>query len=228
MYTCVDCGKSLKRYARQCGECYRKNRNHAPIEWACIDCGAPVGRKVKRCQPCGQAFLKNRPTYERTPEHKDKMKSVTSKPKPYMVGRAFPHRNAAIASAWTDEMREAARERGKRYAQDREWLERIAKAVSGENNPMWQGGIANAGYAPGFCKSLKLQIRTRDNFTCQLCGMNEQELGYTLSIHHSDYDKTNHSPTNLFATCKRCNSFVNTRRDFWQAYFADLAELRQL
>ena len=195
----------------------------------CIDCGAPVKRHVKRCQPCHKIALQQRPTYERTPEHKAKMSAVTSKPKPHLKGRSFPERNAKIAAAWASpETREAARERGKRYAQDREWLLRIARSVSGENNPMWQGGIANQKYAPGFCKTLKAQIRARDNYTCQLCGITEAETGYALSIHHSDYDKSNHTETNLFATCKRCNSLVNTRRDFWQAWFADKARSRQL
>lgn len=151
---------------------------------------------------------------------------ATSKPKPYLLGRKFPARARAIAAAWTDEMREAARERGKRYAQDQEWLLRIAQALSGEKNPMWQGGISGQRYAPGFCKSLKAAIRQRDGYRCQLCGMTEDEIDYVLSIHHSDYDKTNHDESNLFATCKRCNSLVNTNREVWYSYFFALAEMR--
>jgi hypothetical protein len=92
---------------------------------------------------------------------------------------------------------------------------------------MWQGGIAGGKYAPGFCKTLKARIRARDGYTCQLCWRTEDELGYRLSIHHSDYDKSNHDESNLFATCKRCNSLVNTNRILWTAYFANLAKVRR-
>jgi hypothetical protein len=170
---------------------------------------------------------KGRPSYERTEEHR-KLQSAAHKgiqPR----GTGWKHRaetREKMAQAWTPEKREAARERGERMAQDREWRLRIAQALSGERNPMWQGGIANSQYAPGFSKTLKAQIRARDRFTCQLCGMTEDELGYRLSIHHSDYDKTNHDETNLFATCKRCNSLVNTNREVWLAYFTALAKMR--
>lgn len=196
-------------------------------QWTCIECGAPVGRKVKRCKSCNQAFLRVRGAYERTPEHRAKMSEAQKgKPKPALQGRKRPTVAKKIAAAWTAEMRAAARERGKRSAADREWLQRIAQSVSGERNPMWQGGISGERYAPGFSKSLKARIRLRDNHTCQLCGATESELGYRLSIHHADYDKTNHDDDNLFSTCKRCNSLVNTNRDIWPGYFAALAHAR--
>lgn len=230
MNTCMDCGKPVSRTSRQCASCYRTNRNHDTRQWACTDCGVAVERKVKRCPACARAALYERPVYERTPEHRGTMsKALAGKPKPGARGKGTrPHVAVKIAAAWTDEMKEAARERGKRNAQDREWMLKIARSVSGENNPMWQGGIANSRYAPGFCKSLKAKIRARDNYTCQLCGRDENELGYRLSIHHSDYDKTNHATINLFATCKRCNSLVNARRAIWTAWFRDLAISRQL
>ena len=226
--TCVDCGKPINRNARQCIDCYRANRHHPKRKWACIDCGIEIKRKRKRCLDCNEKNLKKRHTYERTPEHKKKMSKATSKPKPWLKGRKRPEVGKNISAAWTDEMKEEARKRGKENAQDKEWLLRVAKSVSGESNPMWKGGIANGSYAPGFSKSLKQKIRTRDNCTCQLCGMAEDELSYRLSIHHSDYDKTNHSENNLFATCKRCNSTVNTNRHLWTAYFVDLAKRRNL
>lgn len=137
-----------------------------------------------------------------------------------------PETRAKIKASWTPEQREAARQRGKAHAADREWLLCIAKAVSGERNAMWQGGIAGSKYAPGFSKSLKTRIRERDGHRCQLCGTTEDELGYALSIHHIDYDKSNHEDDNLASVCKRCNSLVNTNRDIWYGYFVALAEVR--
>lgn len=228
---CTDCGIKLPRYGKstRCQNCIKIFNSNQAQKWQCIDCGAIVPRRTKRCPDCYKAFLKIRPTYERTPEHKDLMSQVTTKPKPWRVGYKHPQEvKDKIASHWTEERKEEYRARNKKNAENREWVMRMARALSGENNPMWQGGIANSEYAPGFCNTLKERIRQRDNYTCQLCGITEKETGYRLSIHHSDYDKSNHSESNLFATCKRCNSFVNTNRAVWTAYFLDLAERRQL
>lgn len=195
----------------------------------CIDCNASVPRRVLRCPSCRKIALKNRPTYKRTSEHKIKMsQSTKGKPKPGLKGKKRPIVAEKIANAWTEEMKEAARQRGKEKAQDKEWLLKIANALSGEKNPRWQGGIANQKYAPGFGKTLKRLIRERDNFTCQLCGITEAELSYNLSVHHADYDKTNHNEDNLFSTCKRCNSLINANRDVWYWYFIALSKTRQL
>lgn len=168
-----------------------------------------------------------RASYVRTPEQKAALsKLLTGRPKPWLKGRKRPKVGQKIAEWWTPERREKARVRGVAMAQDKDWLLRIAHALSGERNPMWQGGIANGQYAPGFCKTLKAKIRARDHHTCQLCGRTEAELGYRLSIHHSDYDKSNHAESNLFAVCKRCNSAVNVNRSVWQEYFRTVWEMR--
>lgn len=210
-------------------------KNHKP----CPSCGGEMHRQSKLCRKCFlksdewkrklSATRKGKPSYERTPEHKHKMSNVLKgKPRPWLKGKKRPDVAAKISAAWTDEMREAARERGRKNAQNREWLLKIARSVSGANNPMWQGGIANSSYAPGFSRSLKAKIRKRDNYTCQLCGTTEEKLGYALSIHHSDYDKKNHDESNLFSLCKPCNSLVNTNRIVWFSYFAALGKTRQL
>lgn len=204
------------------------NRPNTHQPYLCVECGAPVERRRKYCPACRKIAMKNRAQYERTPEIRAKT-SASNKGKHNNTGwQHKPETRDKIAGAWTDEMREAARERGLKYAADREWRLRIADALSGENNPNWQGGLTGQKYAPGFDKTLKRTIRERDNFTCQLCTRTEDELGYALSIHHADYDKSNHDESNLFATCKRCNSLVNTNRDYWPLYFALLAERRDL
>ena len=123
-------------------------------------------------------------------------------------------------------MREKAVERGNAMADDPEWRLRIAVSVSGDRNPRWCGGASVTPYAPGFSRKLKRQIRERDGYVCQLCGITEDELGRTLTVHHSDYDKSNHDPENLFAVCLACNSRANSNRDHWTGYFAALADLR--
>lgn len=94
-----------------------------------------------------------------------------------------------------------------------------------KNHPRWQGGIGKLPYSFEFTPELKLQIRIRDNFTCQLCYKKEIELFNKISsIHHIDYDKLNCLPNNLISLCNSCNIKVNTNRDYYYAYFTYLME----
>ena len=93
----------------------------------------------------------------------------------------------------------------------------------GENNPNWKGGKSFEPYNINWTKELRLHIRTRDNFTCQLCNMLEQEsldeMGRILTVHHIDYDKQNCEESNLITICAKCNTKVNGNRNYWANYF---------
>jgi len=108
-------------------------------------------------------------------------------------------------------------------------LTKIAKKkISGENNGNWQGGISNEPYPFDFNEELKELIRQRDNYTCQLCGIHQDELkGWNrkLDVHHKDYDKDNLDPDNLITLCRSCHIKTNTNREYWIDYFNDI-ELR--
>ena len=58
----------------------------------------------------------------------------------------------------------------------------------GELNPSWKGGIGQEPYPWDFNEELKEDVRDRDNYTCQLCGILEAKLTRLLSAHHIDYD----------------------------------------
>ena len=92
-----------------------------------------------------------------------------------------------------------------------------------ENNVHFQGGISFLLYSNKFTKDLKLEIRTRDNFTCQKCFKIEQQefknMNRALSIHHIDYNKQNCDKNNLITTCSSCNIIANANRDYWFAYY---------
>ena len=86
--------------------------------------------------------------------------------------------------------------------------------------------IDGKGYEPytsKFTQKLKEIIRKRDNYTCQNCGMTEEEhiiiYGTVLEIHHIDYNKENCDKNNLITLCKQCNIRANFNRDYWYAYF---------
>jgi len=91
----------------------------------------------------------------------------------------------------------------------------------GSANPMWRGGTSNRGHGPEFTDELKLAVRQRDGFTCQLCGRKENSR--THHCHHIDYDKHNNAAENLVTLCLRCHGLTGAGRPYWQT----LLEMRR-
>lgn len=100
------------------------------------------------------------------------------------------------------------------------------QANCGENNPQWKGGIGKEPYPYEFQKGLKVQIRDRDNKTCQICGKSEEANKTSLSVHHIDYNKSNLKKENLISLCISCHGRVGHNREFWIAFFQRLLELK--
>ena len=96
-------------------------------------------------------------------------------------------------------------------------------AKKGKNSANWLGGISIIKYPSEFTEELKENIRKRDNYTCQNCGMTEEEhlivVGKVLSVHHIDYNKQNCKEDNLITTCQQCNARANYNRDYWQDFY---------
>lgn len=108
----------------------------------------------------------------------------------------------------------------------REKMKVIASGRVGEKSANWQGGLSFLPYLPAFNDKLKLEIRTRDNFTCQLCFVLEKDYFQRLSVNHIDYDKTNNSLSNLITLCRGCNAKVNFNREDWTQFFKEKIEKR--
>ena len=90
-----------------------------------------------------------------------------------------------------------------------------------KNHPRWLGGKSFEKYTKEFNNKLKLEIRIRDKFQCQLCEIQEKDCDRKLDINHIDYDKKNCNPLNLIALCRGCNAHVNGKREFWTKLFND-------
>ncbi len=88
-----------------------------------------------------------------------------------------------------------------------------------ENNGRWLGGIHFNPYPLGWNKTFKEQIRYRDGYVCQICGISEVECIRRLDVHHIDYDKINININNLVSLCKSCHGKTNANREYWIEYF---------
>lgn len=92
----------------------------------------------------------------------------------------------------------------------------ISEALSGEKNPSWRGGISYEPYCERFNSVFKKAVRIRDNFVCQLCGLEQDNE--ELSIHHIHYDKNNCYP-DVVSLCRPCHMKVNYNRSYWETHF---------
>ena len=95
----------------------------------------------------------------------------------------------------------------------------ISLSHSGEKSYLWKGGISFEPYPLGWTKTHKEQIRYRDGYTCQICGVPEAECNIKLHVHHIDYDKKNIALENLISLCNVCHSKTNVNRAYWIAFF---------
>ncbi|HAS92258.1 MAG TPA: hypothetical protein DCS12_08515 [Clostridiales bacterium] len=72
-------------------------------------------------------------------------------------------------------------------------------------------------YSDEWNKNLRILIRQRDNYTCQICGDIQDNRAF--SVHHIDYNKKNCNKNNLITLCTSCHSKTNYNRDYWINYF---------
>jgi len=138
-----------------------------------------------------------------------------------------PEVRRKIGEGWTEGRR---RERSEATTGDRNPMKRpetkrkmseiMKTAMLGEKNPMWKGGISFEPYGIEFNNALKLRIRQRDNFTCQMCGAIENSRQH--HVHHIDYNKKNNRKENLITLCWSCHMKTNFNREYWEALFKKL------
>lgn len=94
--------------------------------------------------------------------------------------------------------------------------------TTGKNNHNWQGGKSFEIYPQDWSNTLKMVIRKRDNYTCQICKIKQDVREF--SVHHIDYDKKNCDTKNLITLCVKCHTKTNYKRQKWLEYFKDYAK----
>lgn len=92
---------------------------------------------------------------------------------------------------------------------------KMSQAQLGEKHPNWKGGISFEPYSTSFTKTLKKEIKKRDNYKCQNCGKTNKKF----HIHHIDYNKQNCDKSNLITLCNSCHSKTNFNRDYWEVFY---------
>ena len=212
-YTCDNCGKKIERSPNKregsnhvfCSvECHYECRRNNPEEFY----DNPQSPLSVACDYCGKVFEK----------------------KPYRFAYERKFCSTECQHEFLKSQREVACEVcGKPIMRTPSNLERFnhhycsrACAIEGnkgENHYNWKDGKSFEQYGIEFTSELKKQIRKRDSYRCQECGIQEGELDYRLHIHHIDYDKKNNDPDNLMALCRGCHVKTNFTRKHWTAYF---------
>lgn len=94
----------------------------------------------------------------------------------------------------------------------------VAVKLRGKGNGNWHHGRAYEPYTADFTDSLKDEIRARDGYVCQLCGVPQAECLRLLDVHHIDYDKRNNDKGNLVSLCIACHGKTNGKREYYKSY----------
>lgn len=103
---------------------------------------------------------------------------------------------------------------GKKHSENT--IQKIKNKLNLKNNPNWKGGLSFESYGIEFNNELKEQIRKRDKFICQICGIKQN--GRAHDVHHIDYNKKNNSLLNLITLCHPCHLKTNYKREYWNNY----------
>ena len=206
---CIICNnricQSTARYGRgMCISCAKIKHGETLKNHYCIDCGKEISNyQHKRCNSCSAKFKHENGFLNA--QGRNNGRYNPEKHKKYYC-KELNCNNEITYETWL---------KGKRRCNLCSYL--------GENNPNWQGGKSFESYSIEWTKELRELIRKRDNFTCQYCGITQEEhlkkYKQVLHIHHIDYDKFNCKETNLITACIKCNPRANYNRDYWYAYY---------
>lgn len=199
--TCTDCGTPISQYyytrCKQCASKTKRGKNSPHWKGGfpkCVDCGAQLSTYKK--DKCKSCAAKSRKIYY----GQENGNWMGGKPKCEVCGKQLNHYYARKCSGC------------------------YVDTLKGNTHPSWRGGKSFEPYPIGWTKTFKEQIRYRDGYKCQLCGMPEVENGRKLDVHHIDYDKKNLDQYNLISLCRKCHSRTNTNREYWNAHFKNMME----
>lgn len=220
MKNCLICGVEIDENKKYCSrECYNKklkemlisrNKSNTGKTWDEI-MGETLSNQRRR--ELSERFKKDNPS-----SNPEVAKKISEKLKQYRKENPLKgEKNPFYGRKHTEEYRKNASEtkKGKRSYNEEQYRLQNEKTLKGDDHPNWRGGISNQPYPFGFNKTLKEEIKKRDEFKCGVCNKETQKL----AIHHINYDKDNINFDNLISLCYSCHSKTNYNRESWVVFF---------
>jgi len=161
-------------------------------------------------------------------EHTDEWRKLMSKKLKQKYASGYPHPTLGI-TPWNKDKKGVMPlpwNKDKTDVYSKETLIKFSARKQNITIEEWKEFIGSKPYTYDFNKIFKEKIRERDNYTCQLCNLFEEDAiklhGRKLAIHHIDYNKLNTFPQNCITLCLRCNILVNKDREIWKTHFQQL------
>jgi 5-methylcytosine-specific restriction endonuclease McrA len=225
---CIDCGKELskKKYkrCRSCSQIGNLNHNFGKLSKQNLcKCGNLKNRTSLKCRKCADKIhsKKMRKNFKANDNHPFKPKFGKPSNR-YIDGRKNKIYYCKICGVNKVGYRTywVGKGRCKLCAKNKD-----SYKIFRENNPNWNGGKSFEPYPLGWNRTFKEQIRYRDGYKCQICGVPEIECKSKLHVHHKDYDKENLKLDNLVSLCQSCHMKTNYNREYWERYFNQISVL---
>lgn len=149
--------------------------------------------------------------FERTEEYKRKLSDV--------------HKGKNLTEEHKKNIRLGTRGiKHKSYIKSPKFLETRKNLFQKGHKINWQGGKSFEPYTIDWTNNLRISIRERDKYTCQIC--NEKQGDRAHHIHHIDYNKLNCNPNNLITLCHSCHMKTNRNRELWVNYFKQYGKIK--
>jgi len=90
-----------------------------------------------------------------------------------------------------------------------EQKQKLRELFSGDKNPRWKGGISKDRRTGHRYSKYRSDVFTRDNWTCQTCGIR----GCYLEVHHikewCNYSKLRYKINNGITLCRECHKLTD-------------------
>lgn len=165
---------------------------YANIQQEFIECACGCGQIIER-------FYSNAGHwFERQYVHNHHKRGIPAAPKNKESNRRLPD-----SDAWRAALADGIARRSKNV----NWKRSVSRDAALER---WdkRGRVRGPSqYPPEFSYELRLQIRRRDKFKCQICGVHQKGL----SVHHIDCNKFNNQTSNLVSLCRSCHLAVHRK-----------------
>lgn len=198
---CIYCGEMFipnKSDQVSCGKRDMKHRKNEPINM--VSCICPV---------CGKEFRKRIGDYNRAMS-KFGYTACSIKCASIKSGRSIKLTCSECGKEFYRAQSEIDPNNKHFFCSKKCQKDNIDYILRGESHYRYIDGNPNGKRGQGWTK-LRKTIRARDNYTCQVCGKTEVELGRALDVHHikpyrlfDDYKEAN-KENNLISLCASCH-----------------------